>query len=79
MSGIAGAIDNRRKVSRELLERMAESMRYHPGARVDLWNDGGTALCRLHHEITNRTPQPVFNAERTRCLVLFGELFTGGD
>jgi asparagine synthase (glutamine-hydrolysing) len=58
-----------------ILDRMSESMRYTERALVEKWMDDSVGVCRVHHGITNRNPQPVFNKDRSVFLLMDGEVF----
>ncbi len=75
MSGIVGYINNSGKTSSNLLESMSESIRYTESSGIDKWNDDFAAISRVHHAITNPELQPIFNEDKSICIVMCGEVF----
>jgi len=58
-----------------ILDRMSESMRFTNRTLVDKWTDDFVGVCRVHHGVTNRDPQPVFNEDGSIFLLMDGEVF----
>lgn len=75
MTGIAGAIARAEFDANTLLARMAVPLQIAPASRSEHWSDRYAGLCRVHCSRENRHQQPVFNRERTRCIIMFGECF----
>jgi asparagine synthase (glutamine-hydrolysing) len=59
----------------ELLADMSKEITYSSDDLTDRWNDSNLAIARVHHGIVNPEPQPVFNEDRSLCIVMSGEVF----
>ncbi len=57
------------------LSAMLTAVQDHPSYRVEQWVGDGVALGRVSLGRIDKQPQPVWNEDRTRCLVFEGELF----
>ena len=75
MTGIAGYVTRTKRSMPAILDRMSESMRFTDRTLVDKWTDDFVGVCRVHHGITNRDPQPVFNKDKSIFLLMDGEVF----
>jgi asparagine synthase (glutamine-hydrolysing) len=75
MAGIAGIVGGERARHDALLAEMSKSLTHSVRAKADLWSDSRAALCRVRSGNDNPETQPLFNRDRTRCIVMFGECF----
>jgi len=75
LTGIAGYFNATKRGMPAVLDRMSESIRFTDRTLVDKWTDDFVGVCRVHHGITNRDPQPVFNGDRSIFLLMDGEVF----
>lgn len=75
MTGIAGTISREQAASRARLAPMAQALRVHPASLVESWSDEQAALCRVLNPAVDPGRQPIFGANRNRCMVFFGECF----
>ena len=57
------------------LSAMLTAVKDHPSYRVEQWVGDGVALGRVSLGRIDKHPQPVWNEDRTRCIVFEGELF----
>lgn len=71
------AIVSDRVDSAELLERMIGSIKHDQRYRVDRYAGGPFSVARVHLGISNPQPQPVFNEDRTLCLLMEGNIYNG--
>ncbi len=58
---------------------MAESMRHEEFYRMDFVNDGSIPVvaARVHLNLVNKPPQPIFNEDRTVFALMDGEVYGG--
>ena len=78
MAGIVGLITQSGHNLRDLpqlIAEMAKGITYTGAELSDQWNDGCYAISRLHHGILNSAPQPIFNEDKSLCIVMDGEVF----
>ena len=75
MAGIAGVIGGSADDVPGLVAALGEALVHSRRTVVESWSEGAAGLCRARSGIDNPEPQPVFSADRTKCLVLFGECF----
>ena len=73
MPGLVGFIGHTEDDT--LLTRMAAALEPESLFKRELHQAAGWGLGRVHLEILNPQPQPLWNADRSRCLVLEGELY----
>lgn len=71
MAGIMGVVGL--KDPTPLICRMARVMRHHPDQHEDLYLGNEVALGRIG--LGDSHPQPIFNEDRTLCLVMEGEIY----
>ena len=58
----------------KLLRSMAREITYIDTDVVETWNDSAFAVTRVHHNITNTEPQPIFNEDKSLCIFMDGKL-----
>ena len=75
MAGIAGVIGGRADDTPELVAALGKALVHSGRTVLEPWSDGAAGLCRARSGVDNPDPQPVFSADRSKCLVLFGECF----
>ncbi|MFQ6002276.1 MAG: asparagine synthetase B family protein, partial [Candidatus Zixiibacteriota bacterium] len=76
MPGIAGIIDLEGKCEAgERITKMLSLMRHEPWYRVEHFHQKPAALGRASLGIIHPYPQPVFNEDRSLCLVMSGEIY----
>ncbi len=71
--GFAGHYDP--EESTQLLSKMASALDPEDGYCVDLYHDEGVGIGRSSLGIINSKQQPVWNAAKTRCIFMEGEVF----
>lgn len=77
MSGLVGVFGD---LEMELAERLARRMAQRlPGDRVDLWVGPGAALGRLDWREAVVDAQPVWNEDRSLCILMEGEVYDYAD
>ncbi|MCP4266436.1 MAG: hypothetical protein GY777_12830 [Candidatus Brocadiaceae bacterium] len=78
MAGIVGYIAPRGySVERksQLMAMMREEIKYTGTELFDHWNQEYYAVSRVHHGIVNPEKQPIFNKDRSLCVMFEGEVF----
>jgi len=75
MAGIAGIVGGEPTRHDALIAQMSQSLTHSARAKADLWSDSRAALCRVRSGHDNPETQPLFDRDRTRCIVMFGECF----
>jgi len=76
MTGIVGFTFSGSTASAEdRLLAMLDAVKDHPDYHVDHWVGDGVALGRVSLGRIDKQPQPIWNEDRTRCIVFEGELF----
>lgn len=76
MPGIAGIIDLKRKHElKEKITRMLDLMTHESWYKVEHFQEGPAASGRSSLGIIDPHPQPVFNQDRSLCLVMCGEIY----
>jgi asparagine synthase (glutamine-hydrolysing) len=79
MPGIAGILDPESKFdSKTLLEKMLEAMKHEEFYSTDKYVDPPIALGRIHLGVLNPEPQPIFNEDQEKCIVMSGEVYDCG-
>lgn len=79
MTGIVGFTYSGDPVAAGIeLSAMLSAVQDHPSYRVEQWVGDGVALGRVSLGRIDKQPQPVWNEDRTHCLVFEGELFNTG-
>jgi asparagine synthase (glutamine-hydrolysing) len=76
LPGIAGIIDLEGKHElEEKITKMLDLMRHEPWYRVEHFHQKPAALGRSSLGIIDPYPQPVFNQDRSLCLIMCGEVY----
>jgi len=76
LPGIAGIIDLEGKHKlEEKITKMLNLMRHRPWYRVEQFHQKPIALGRASLGIIDPYPQPVFNQNRSLCLIMWGEVY----
>ena len=76
MPGIAGIIDLEGKYElEEKITKMLNRMRHEPWYRVEHFHQKPIAFGRASLGIIDPYPQPVFNPDRSLCLIMCGEVY----
>lgn len=76
MPGIAGIIDLEGKYElEEKITKMLNRMRHEPWYRVEHFQQKPAAFGRASLGIIDPYPQPVFNQDRSLCLIMCGEVY----
>jgi len=63
----------------KLLENMAKSLKHEDWYKIDLHREDGIGLGRVSLGILNAEPQPIWNEDRTLCIVMEGEVYDYED
>ncbi len=80
MPGLVGFVkDISAEQSQTLLTAMAQALESAPRFRTELHAGDGFGLGRVTLGIVNAEPQPVWNADRTLCLFMEGELYNAPE
>lgn len=76
MPGLIGYVGNKDKESTaRLLKDMAQGLEPEKRFRVELYSEQGWGIGRVSLGVLNPGPQPVWNEDRSLCLVMEGEFF----
>lgn len=76
MTGIVGFVDAEpANPAGQLLSRMLAAVCDHEKYHVDAYCEEGLGLGRVHLGILDQAPQPLWNEDRSLCLVFEGELY----
>ncbi len=80
MTGLVGFVGSSYgNKSDELLTDMAQSLKHEDWYQVDLFHNEDVGLGRVSLGIINKEPQPIWNADRSVCIVMEGEVFDYGS
>ncbi|HHH76057.1 MAG TPA: asparagine synthetase B, partial [Phycisphaerae bacterium] len=81
MPGIVGLCDFRRDDEElgKLLDSMSDSLCHETWYHTDRYVSAPLAMGRVSLGLLNPEPQPIFNRDRTLCIVLDGELYDYGS
>jgi asparagine synthase (glutamine-hydrolysing) len=80
MPGLVGFIgDASPEESRTLIESMAAALHPEPRFRKDLYATQGIGLGRVSLGLVNSAPQPIWNEDRSICVVMEGEIYDYQD
>ncbi len=80
MPGLVGFVKNiSAEQSQRFLADMARALESAPRFHTELHAGDGFGLGRVSLGIVNTQPQPVWNADRTLCLVMEGELYNAAE
>jgi len=74
MVGIFGIV-NSCKIDSNLWKHMIQKMTYDSTCKIDKWCHNNFAIGRTYLDVINPTFQPVFNKNKTLCLIMDGEVF----
>jgi len=74
MPGLVGIASNR-EIDRQLLARMADSIKYEEWYKVDSYTEPLFGASRVDLGIFNPEPQPIFNEDKTLCIFMYGKVY----
>ncbi len=74
MPGIVGVVSGDVRDG-QLLDRMVASIRHEDWYRTDRYVEPPFSMARVHLGIFNPQPQPVFNEDRSLCLLMEGRIY----
>ncbi|MGB2989820.1 MAG: asparagine synthetase B, partial [Candidatus Zixiibacteriota bacterium] len=76
MPGIAGIVDLKRKLNlKETITGMLHAMKHEPWYRLGHFDRTPVALGRASLGVIDPQDQPVFNRDRSLCMVMYGEVY----
>lgn len=75
MTGIAGYAHRHHRPKDRILDEISNSLCQTRSVKVDRWKNDRIGVCRVHHGVTNRRQEPVFNKNRSKFLLMDGEVF----
>lgn len=78
MPGLLGVISDDVR-DEPLLDRMIDSIRHEPWYKVDRYVNRPFNVARVHLGIFSPGPQPVFNEDKTLCLLMDGKVYGYDD
>lgn len=81
MPGLVGIIklENEKKDHVKLLSGMCQSVKHETWYKIDTHITKTAGLARVHLGIFNPEPQPIFNEDRTLCILMEGEIYDYQD
>jgi asparagine synthase (glutamine-hydrolysing) len=77
MVGLAGIVTTQNKHIdvEKLLPGMCNSIKHREGQKIELHFNNGIGLGRVHLGKFNPEPQPIFNEDKTKCIMMDGEIY----
>jgi asparagine synthase (glutamine-hydrolysing) len=78
MPGLLGLISDDVR-DKQLLDRMVNSIKHEQWCKVDRYTSPPFSTARVHLGIFNPEPQPVFNEDRTLCILMEGKVYGYDD
>jgi asparagine synthase (glutamine-hydrolysing) len=77
MPGLVGIVSSKSKntVIEELLPMMCQSIKHETWHKTDAYVSKAVGLGRIHLGIFNPEPQPIFNEDKTLCIIMDGEIY----
>jgi len=77
MPGLVGIVSSKSKntVIEELLSMMCQSIKHETWHKTDTYLSKAAGLGRIHLGIFNPEPQPMFNEDKTLCIIMDGEIY----
>lgn len=78
MPGLVGIVTTHDKADinvKELLSKMCHAVRYEEWYKTDTYVNKTFGLGRVHLGIFNPEPQPIFNEDKTLCIMMEGEIY----
>jgi len=77
MAGLAGIVDSQvdKNSIEKLLKRMCKIITHEDWYQTFLYADDSVGLGRVSLNIFNPEPQPIFNKDRSLCIIMDGELY----
>ena len=77
MVGLAGIVTTQNKNIdiEKLLPDMCNAIRHRENQKIELHIKNGIGLGRVHLGIFNPEPQPIFNEDKTKCIMMDTLLF----
>ena len=77
MPGLIGIISTQNENSNieNLLSKMCQSIKHEEWHKIDSHISKSAGLGRVHLGIFNPEPQPIFNEDKTLCILMDGEIY----
>ncbi|MCX9083027.1 MAG: asparagine synthase-related protein [Candidatus Methanoperedens sp.] len=77
MPGLIGIISKRKEndTIENLLSKMGKSIKHEEWHKMEIHTSKSAGLGRVHPGIFNPEPQPIFNKNKTVCLLMDGEIY----
>jgi len=75
MSGIVGFVCAVPRPLVSVVEGLTRPLVLQPGNNVESWYNDRAAMCRVGTGAGKSEVQPIFNRDRSKCIVFFGECF----
>jgi asparagine synthase (glutamine-hydrolysing) len=80
MAGLVGFVDQFGNDKADtLLADMARALKHEEWYQVDLYQEKNVGLGRVSLGLLNPEPQPIWNEDRTLCIVMEGEVYDYGE
>jgi asparagine synthase (glutamine-hydrolysing) len=81
MSGLVGIVSthNENNNTEDLLSKMCRAVRHEEWYKTDTYVNKTVGLGRVHLGIFNPEPQPIFNEDKTLCVMMEGEIYDYQD
>lgn len=77
MPGIIGivSVQNENSSVEKLLSKMCQAIKHEEWYKIDTHISKSAGLCRVHLGVFNPEPQPIFNEDKTLCILMDGEIY----
>ena len=75
MSGISGAVNSENLCESGLSDRLNASFLDTGYEIIDSWEVDDAVFAHANSGLGNREPQPIFNHDRSKCIVMAGEIY----
>ena len=79
MPGLVGIVTTQTENTEKLLSKMCHALRHEEWYKTDTYVNKTVGLGRVHLSIFNPEPQPIFNEDKTLCIMMDGEIYDYQD
>ena len=74
MPGLVGLVTNE-SIDINIFERMVKSLKHNDFYKIDRFYDSNCAIGRVHLNIFNPQPQPIYNQDKSHLIFMDGKIF----
>lgn len=79
MPGLLGYVNNEKDIAKSeksnLINSMCNSIMHEDWYKTDLLHGDNFALARVHQNIFNPEPQPIYNKDKSLCIFMYGKIY----